>query len=39
MVALARRSRDVPGVELGVSSRGIIHLASAAKAQCTPARA
>jgi MoxR-like ATPase len=32
MVALARRSRDVPGVELGVSSRGIMHLASAAKA-------
>ena len=32
MVALARRSRDLPGVELGVSSRGIIHLASAAKA-------
>jgi MoxR-like ATPase len=32
MVALARRTRDMPGVELGVSSRGIIHLASAAKA-------
>jgi len=32
MVALARRTRDLPGVELGVSSRGIIHLASAAKA-------
>jgi MoxR-like ATPase len=32
MVALARASRDLPGVELGVSSRGIIHLASAAKA-------
>ena len=32
MVALARRSRDLPGVELGVSSRGIIHLASASRA-------
>jgi len=32
MVAIARRTRDLPGVELGVSSRGIIHLASAAKA-------
>jgi MoxR-like ATPase len=32
MVALARRSRDIPGVELGVSSRGIIHLAGAARA-------
>jgi len=32
MVALARRTRDLPGVELGVSSRGIIHLSSAAKA-------
>ena len=32
MVALARRTRDLPGVDLGVSSRGIIHLASAAKA-------
>ena len=32
MVALARRSRDLPGVELGVSSRGVIHLASASKA-------
>jgi MoxR-like ATPase len=32
MVALARRSRDVAGVELGVSSRGIMHLASASKA-------
>jgi len=32
MVALARRTRDLPGVELGVSSRGIIHLAGAAKA-------
>ena len=32
MVALARRSRDLPGVELGVSSRGIIHLAAAARA-------
>jgi MoxR-like ATPase len=32
MVALARQSRDLPGVELGVSSRGIMHLAGAAKA-------
>ena len=32
MVAIARGSRNVPGVELGVSSRGIMHLASAAKA-------
>ena len=32
MVAIARATRDAPGVELGVSSRGIIHLASAAKA-------
>ncbi len=32
MVALARQSRDIAGVELGVSSRGIMHLASAAKA-------
>ena len=32
MVALARRSRDIPGVELGVSSRGIMHLASATRA-------
>jgi len=32
MVALARKTRDLPGVELGVSSRGIIHLAGAAKA-------
>jgi MoxR-like ATPase len=32
MVALARKTRDIPGVELGVSSRGIMHLASAAKA-------
>ena len=32
MVALARKSRDVPGVELGVSSRGVMHLASAARA-------
>ncbi|HXF97169.1 MAG TPA: MoxR family ATPase [Gaiellaceae bacterium] len=32
MVALARATRTLPGVELGVSSRGIIHLASAAKA-------
>ena len=32
MVAIARKTRELPGVELGVSSRGIIHLASAAKA-------
>ena len=32
MVALARATRDIAGVELGVSSRGIIHLASATKA-------
>jgi len=32
MVALARQTRDLPGVELGVSSRGLMHLASAAKA-------
>ena len=32
MVAIARATRTAPGVELGVSSRGIIHLASAAKA-------
>jgi MoxR-like ATPase len=32
MVALARESRDLPGVELGVSSRGIMHLAGASKA-------
>jgi len=32
MVALARESRDIAGVELGVSSRGIMHLAGASKA-------
>ncbi len=32
MVSIARKTRDLPGVELGVSSRGVIHLASAAKA-------
>jgi MoxR-like ATPase len=32
MVALARATRTMEGVELGVSSRGIIHLASASKA-------
>src|SRR5262249_32686599 len=32
MVAIARRTRDLPGVELGVSSRGVIPLASAARA-------
>ena len=32
IVALGRRTRDLPGVELGVSSRAMIHLMSAAKA-------
>ncbi len=32
LVAVARATRDMAGVELGVSSRGIIHLAGAAKA-------
>jgi MoxR-like ATPase len=32
MVAIARKTRDLAGVELGVSSRGIIHLAGASKA-------
>jgi MoxR-like ATPase len=32
IVSLARTTRDLPGVELGVSSRGIMHLAGAAKA-------
>jgi MoxR-like ATPase len=32
IVQLARTTRDLPGVELGVSSRGVIHLASASKA-------
>ena len=32
MVAIARASRDLPGVELGVSSRGVIHLLSASRA-------
>ena len=32
VVTLARRTREIPGVELGVSSRGIMHLMSAAKA-------
>jgi len=32
IVALARESRDLPGVELGVSSRGVMHLAAASKA-------
>ena len=32
IVALGRRTRDMPGVELGVSSRAMIHLSSAAKA-------
>ena len=33
MVALCRTTRELPGVELGVSSRGIMHLAAAAKAK------
>jgi MoxR-like ATPase len=32
MVAIARKTRDIAGVELGVSSRGVIHLASASRA-------
>ena len=32
LVALARGTRSLPGVELGASSRAIIHLLSAAKA-------
>jgi MoxR-like ATPase len=32
IVALGRKTREVPGVELGVSSRAMIHLVSAAKA-------
>jgi MoxR-like ATPase len=32
MVAIARATRDIVGVELGVSSRGIMHLAAATKA-------
>jgi MoxR-like ATPase len=32
IVALARRTREIPGVELGASSRAIIHLMSASKA-------
>jgi MoxR-like ATPase len=32
MVAIARATRDIAGVELGVSSRGIIHLAAASRA-------
>ena len=32
IVALARTTRELPGVELGVSSRGIMHLSGAAKA-------
>jgi MoxR-like ATPase len=32
IVALARQTRNLPGVELGVSSRGLMHLASASKA-------
>jgi len=32
IVALGRRTRELPGVQLGVSSRAMIHLLSAAKA-------
>jgi MoxR-like ATPase len=32
IVALGRRTRELPGVELGASSRAMIHLVSAAKA-------
>jgi MoxR-like ATPase len=32
MVEVARATRNIPGVELGVSSRGLMHLAAAAKA-------
>jgi MoxR-like ATPase len=32
MVDIGRLTRNLPGVELGVSSRGIMHMASAAKA-------
>jgi MoxR-like ATPase len=32
IVALGRRTRELPGVQLGVSSRAMIHLVSAAKA-------
>jgi MoxR-like ATPase len=32
IVAVGRRTRDMPGVELGVSSRAMIHLMSAVKA-------
>ena len=32
IVSLGRRTRDMPGVELGVSSRAMIHLMSASKA-------
>ena len=32
IVAIGRRTRNIPGVELGVSSRAMIHLMSAAKA-------
>jgi MoxR-like ATPase len=32
MVAIARATRDIAGVDLGVSSRGVIHLASASRA-------
>ena len=32
LIALVRKTRELPGVELGVSSRGAIHLAGAAKA-------
>ena len=32
IVALGRTTRELPNVELGVSSRGLIHLAGASKA-------
>jgi MoxR-like ATPase len=32
IVAIGRKTRELPGVELGASSRALIHLASAAKA-------
>jgi MoxR-like ATPase len=32
IVAVGRRTREIPGVELGVSSRAMIHLVNASKA-------
>ena len=32
LIGLVRKTRELPGVELGASSRGAIHLASASKA-------